>query len=273
MSRFSPERFLLQVDSESVAFYRIGGRSRLWQLIARTAIAAAPDGEAWESALAALLNEHGQSGRAVSTRIGDRLARYFVVVPPTNAGGMGDLRSAALLRFESLFGDSAADWLIETDLSATRPFFGSALPRTLLMSIARTIAGAGMRDAGIEPEFVGAWNRGCAQMRDGEAWLLHAGSECGTLAACAAGRLRAIARLEPDTWASPQSLSAELGRAALRWDRPVPQTLYLLGAALEGLRESRLGALSLVRVAVPEERGAGAVQQANPQVERRLSEA
>src|ERR1700748_3971937 len=60
--------------------------------------------------LAAALDEVDGRGLPVHATLGDDLARYFIVTPPSNSARVQDLRAAASVRFQSLYGDTVSSW-------------------------------------------------------------------------------------------------------------------------------------------------------------------
>lgn len=191
--------------------------------------------DAWiGEALAGLLSRHARAGASLSTVIGDDRARYFIVEPPANARSMSDLRLAAGLRMEALFGDAAADWALDADWSATRRFLACAVPSAVLSAVAGAIATCKLRDAGVTTEFVASWRRHRRQMPERQGWVAQAGRGAVVLAACVEGHLSAISMVTTARPLSPDDLKIEIERCVLRWNLPAPTTVYLLGQFLAG---------------------------------------
>src|SRR5450830_1596664 len=88
--------------------------------------------DAIANALRAILSELDAEGWPVSIVLADELTRMWRVTPPPGAEHMADLEAAALLRFQSLYGETPVAWQVSADWLATQPFFAAAVPRALL---------------------------------------------------------------------------------------------------------------------------------------------
>lgn len=67
--------------------------------------------------------------------VDDDWCRFFMVKPPANADRPGDLAFAAANRFESLYDERPADWVIQADWKAAQSFVACALHRPLLVAL------------------------------------------------------------------------------------------------------------------------------------------
>jgi hypothetical protein len=254
VSRFNPEDLCLVVGLASSVLMRRGRRSAAYAVLGSVPAGAAAPSEGFESAIINLLQEHGTAGASLECKIGDAIARYFVVVPPNNAHRSADLRLVAELRFETLFGDRAADWLVNAQWSATRPFLAGAVPRSLLASLSSAARSCRFGSPLLQGEFVHAWNRHCRSFVDPQGWVLHAGSEASLLVACAGGRVQAITRVDLVDPRSAQTLESAIQRWAIRWNVEAPKTLYLLGQSLWVLGGQQSGGTALKLVDDPAEK-------------------
>jgi len=171
----------------------------------------------------------GHAGWPVSFVLDDDLLRLWQVALPTGATRPQDLAAAAAMRFQVLYGESAAAWSINTGWAAGAPFFG-AMPRTLLFQIERAAAAHKLHIVAIVPHFAAAWNRWQAALAKG-AWygLLHDGVL--TFAAVEAGVLRAVRPLPVPAGAGHDWLNQSLRREALLLDLAAPSKLMLSGLA------------------------------------------
>ncbi|MDC6127613.1 Lrp/AsnC family transcriptional regulator, partial [Burkholderia gladioli] len=62
-------------------------------------------------------------------RFADELARYFIVTPADNSRRLQDLRAAAEVRLQMLYGDDPVRWQILADWQAAEPFLACAVSR------------------------------------------------------------------------------------------------------------------------------------------------
>jgi hypothetical protein len=235
---------------------RRGSRSEVSAVLGSVPAGATSADETFESAIVDLLREHGTAGASLECRIGDAITRYFVVVPPINARCTADLHLVAELRFETLFGDSAADWVMNAQWSATRPFLAGAMPRSLLRALSSAARTCRFRTPLVNGQFVHAWNRQCRRFADPQGWVLYAGGEASLLVVCAQARVQAITRVDLVYPQSPQTLESAIERWAIRWNLEPPKTLYLLGQSLQVLEGQQSGGVALKPVADPIEKSA-----------------
>lgn len=234
MSRFSRESWRIEIGRQSVEVWNRAGAASDWQLrgAARAEIgiapAAAEETEVLE-AMRALVEAHVPAGVAVATVIRDECARYAVVDPPVNARRPSEIRFAAIARMKALFGDACADWIVDADWSARRRFLACAVPAAMVRMAGRCLADTGRRDGGMSTEFVAAWNADCARMQAADAWVAHAGREAVVIAACEDSGVSQVSMSRLGAGAAIGDALAEVRRCALRWNRPAPETVYLLG--------------------------------------------
>ncbi|WP_431100483.1 hypothetical protein [Roseateles noduli] len=217
MSRFSRRKPLaIELSRRSV---HLGGAeaalapARPWssQEELRAALADAPRGAPWR------------------VLVGVASARHFMVRPPVNARRLADLRAIAALRFEDLHGDSAADWLIEGDWDARRPFLCCAMPTALLRTLRDVAKQSGAGTPSVESAFCAAWNAAGARSVDDADWVLHTGLDGTLLAAAEARRVRAIGDLDWRPGEDEEALWQAAERLAMAWSLSPPAGLVLLG--------------------------------------------
>jgi hypothetical protein len=196
------------------------------------------------ASLSAVLADVGCRGLPVHVLLADDLVRYFMVTPPSNAAGMTDLRSAAEVRFEGLYGDSVAPWHIMADWRSSNPFLACAVPRQLLDAL--RLAAASQRSAlvSVTPSFVAAWNSLRREVL-GDAWLATlsgATSTLGIIVGDSRPRLLAVRTLAfTDDRHSVERLCEQVAYAALLEGVPPPASLHVHGwsgepVPLQGVR-------------------------------------
>ena len=187
---------------------------------------------------APVVKERGHAGLPLSITLSDDRSRLFMVTPPQNSAHLQDLRSAAAMRFQILYGESPADWQIAGDDDMRHPFLACALPRARVAAARQLASACGLRLISLLPQFVAVWNRAFPEL-DG-AWLgvVQGGTlTLGTLgrstpAAQQPGRRRLVGvhRLPiPAAGGDAPWLSDEIGRVALREGRSLPRELKLFG--------------------------------------------
>jgi hypothetical protein len=117
-----------------------------------------------------------------------------------------------------------------------------------IAAVSAAIEACKLRHAGATTEFVADWDQHCRRMKDGQAWIAHAGPQVVLLAACAAGAIAEIAMTAVALPLSAGGVTTEIERCVLRWNRPAPGTVYLLGHAGVHVPDQVVGAMSLVRI-------------------------
>jgi hypothetical protein len=183
--------------------------------------------------IAGALDEAGCSGLPIHATFGDDLVRYFIVTPPPNGTRVQDLRTAAEVRFQMLYGESASAWHLVADWHAARPFLACAV--SLRMHTALQLAARARRSCLVStaPNFIGAWNRWRRSVT-GDAWLatLHDGAlTLGVVdGAGRRSRLAAVRTLKLVEEAPPLAwLHEQLVRTALLDNVPAPKVLHVYG--------------------------------------------
>ncbi|HEX7639067.1 MAG TPA: hypothetical protein VF457_11780 [Burkholderiaceae bacterium] len=259
MSRFSRETWCLVLGQREVALWstsraqgrRLRAEATLASDVARPAVAGI-DEPAIQAAVAGLVDGHVPRGASVSTLVQDECARYFMVDPPDNARRPADLRSAAALRLETLHGEPAEVWTVDADWRASRRFLACAAPDAAIRAVAGALAAARIRDAGMCTEFVAGWNAHCRRMTAPRCWVLHAGRRLAVFAACEGGKVVDVSTMAfPEPGLALDDAMPEVRRCALRWGRPQPGTVYLLGSGWADAADGRMGETRLVRLPTP----------------------
>ncbi|APR39556.1 hypothetical protein [Paraburkholderia sp. SOS3] len=200
------------------------------------------------AAIGDALDESGCGGLPIHATFGDDLVRYFIVTPPPNGTRVQDLRTAAEVRFQVLYGESAAAWHLVADWHAARPFLACAVP--LRMHMALRLAARARRSCLVSaaPNFIGAWNRWRRRVT-GDAWLatLHDGAlTLGVIdGAGRRARLAAIRTLKLVEEAPPLAwLHEQLVRTALLDNVHAPKLLHVYGPLPPAWQQTPRAAMS-----------------------------
>lgn len=254
MSLFSRESLRLVLGRESMELHVFERKSDAWRVAAAQPVGLADPGRgvpalaaaSFHDVIADILREHAMPRAGLRTIVRNECARHFIVEPPGNARRMNDLQSAARLRFDGLYGDTLADWVLDADWCATRPFLACAIPAQAITAVASAARASGLRDAGVTTEFASSWNAQHRRMPDRRAWVVHLGHRTDVFAACARGSVTAVSMISGIRPVAAADLVDEISRCALRWDLPVPETVYLLGVGAADHPVRKLDDVSLV---------------------------
>ncbi len=179
--------------------------------------------------LATLSANRAWTGRALHVVLADALARLWHVAPPPGAMRMTDLRAAAALRFQTLYGEPLEAWQMHAAWDARHPFVAVALRLDLLAALRQGALAQQLTLVSITPHFIGAWNRWCGVLRTG-AWFGVLHGPVLTLGVVAAGRLQAVRSVVLPPEADFAWLERSLWREALLLDLPAPALLQVCGA-------------------------------------------
>jgi hypothetical protein len=204
-------------------------------LAERSLRATSPDATPDElaAAIGSALDEAGCAGLPIHATFGDDLVRYFIVTPPPNGTRVQDLRTAAEVRFQMLYGESSAAWHLVADWHAATPFLACAV--SLRVHTALQLAARARRSCLVStaPNFIGAWNRWRRRVT-GDAWLatLHDGAlTLGVIGGAGRrSRLAAVRTLTLIEEAPPLAwLHEQLVRTALLDNVQTPKVLHMYG--------------------------------------------
>jgi hypothetical protein len=182
-----------------------------------TATLAAEAGD-WP-ALGAELATHLPARACLNVTVADHWVRYFLFERPPSIHSLRDARLLLGARFESLYGDGAADWLLQADWHAAGPMLACALPRALGEAFAP------YRLAHLLPATLGLWNRAAARLPASAAWCAEAEGRY-TLLVWSERQLRVVRQLHGG---DPQ---ATLALECARLDLAPPQARLWSGAAM-----------------------------------------
>ena len=190
--------------------------------------------------LAAAVDEAGCNGLPVHVTLADDLVRYFIVTPPANGARMQDLRAAAEVRFQMLYGDAASAWQVAADWQAAEPFLACAVSRRVSMALQVAAQQGGGCLVSVTPNFVSAWN-GSRRQIGAHTWLATL-SDCaltlGLVADTSKPRLASVRTLmlpEPNpplVW-----LRESVARAALLDNVAAPAVLHIHGPQIPGWQQ------------------------------------
>lgn len=197
------------------------------ELLARAELAqGAPAG--LPAALAGVLADGGFAGWPVRVVLADDLLRLVQVTPPDGVARLADVQGAAALRFQSLYGESAAQWRMMADWDNRRPFFAAAVPRALLAALEEGAHAHRLALVAVVPHFIGAWNRWQDALKAG-AWFGTVHDGLLTLGAVEAGQLRAVRALPLPQAVDADWLGHSVRREALLLGLGAPALLQLCG--------------------------------------------
>lgn len=186
------------------------------------------------AALASLLADASYAGWPLSVVLADDLLRLWQVTPPDGVARLADLQGAAALRFQTLYGESAAQWRMMASWDNRRPFFAAAAPQALLAALEQGAATQRLTLVAVVPHFIGAWNRWRRALQAG-AWFGVVHDGLLSLGAVEAGQLRAVRILPLPVETAQQAgadhhwLSLGVGREALLLGLAAPSLLQLCG--------------------------------------------
>ena len=111
----------------------------------------------WD-ALAAELPTHVPAGVRLTVTLADCWARYVLLAPPEGIASLRDCRLLLQARFETLYGQPAADWLLQADWRSDAPMLACAIPRPLAQAF------FSFRLARLAPALLERWNRHCRRL-------------------------------------------------------------------------------------------------------------
>jgi hypothetical protein len=180
-------------------------------------------------AIGELLREAGRKQLPLSVVLADDLVRLWLVSPPEGSGRLADLQAAAALRFQRLFGEAAANWLVSAAWDARRPFLAAAMQRSLREALQQGAAGHRHPLVEIVPQFVAMFNRWGGALAP-DAWFGVVHERVLTLAARSRAGLAAVRVAALPANADAAWLATHLAREALRLDLAAPARLQLCGA-------------------------------------------
>ncbi|CAE6971227.1 hypothetical protein R69608_07517 [Paraburkholderia nemoris] len=228
----------LGLSRETVAVRHEGASRRSTPMLAEAPLpdlrGAAPDTLAVP--IAAALAAAGGNGLPVYATLADNLVRYFIVTPPDNSARMQDLRAAATVRFQLLYGETISAWQLVADWQVTTPFLACAVSRRITTALQLAVSAERGCLVSLTPNFVAAWNGSRQQLRP-DAWLATLADGAltfGLVANAAKPRLAAVRTLTLPEEAPPVAwLREQVARIALLDNLPAPSVLFVHGPRLD----------------------------------------
>ncbi len=178
----------------------------------------------------ATLHDVKLSGMPVTIVLSDDWARLFMVTPPQNLASLEDCKTAAAMRFQSLYGESMANWQLAADWDARRPFLACCLPLTLLSALQQFAQNNQFHLVSVQPQFVASWNAWRNRLAADD-WLGQVQDGILTLGASSRQSLHAIrstnlsAGEQDGLW-----VQQHIAREALRLNLVMPRRLQVCGS-------------------------------------------
>ena len=194
------------------------------------ASAGSPGAEAIAAGVRHLLADAGCAGWTASIVLADELARVWQVTPPAASTRLADLEAAAAVRFQSLYGEPAANWRLAAGWDAGQPFLAAAMPRHLLSLLQHAAAEQQVTLVEIVPQFIAGWNQWRGALKPG-AWYGLVQDDVLTLGAVDGAGVCAVRAASLPDGASLDWLGQHVAREALRLNLAAPQRLQLSGSA------------------------------------------
>lgn len=182
-----------------------------------------------EQALERLLGGPMYAGWPVSFVLADDLLRLWQVTPPPGAAQLADLEAAALARFQRLYGEGAAAWVIEAAWDTRQPFFAAAMARPLLSVLQHSASQHRLVITEMTPHFMHQWQHWRGKLKAG-AWFGLVSDRALSIGVIQAQRLSAVRVLALPERITPEWLTQVLRREALLLDVALPTLLQLCGA-------------------------------------------
>ncbi|GJG96672.1 hypothetical protein [Cupriavidus pauculus] len=253
MSRFSRDRYRLDIDGQTLVLSSRRPRDAAWRPVAAGEHPGIPALEGFASALADFRQTHLPRGARWTAVIADELARFFILSAPDGIGRLRDLQQVAALRCASLFGDAADDWICAGDWRAQGPFLVCALPTPLVRSLTTSATPQRTRLEGITPRFVETWNQHPPRMRQPLAWVMHASARYVVLAATAGQTPVAVSQSASPAWETLDALRTMLRRASLQWGLALPNTLYAEGESMRRWHGHSIDSCRILHLSMPGE--------------------
>lgn len=173
MSRFLPDRLHIGIEPGHLTLVRLGGWRR------RTVVAAEhialPQEDAQTVALAALdreLRAERWKGTRLHLVVADTLARYFISPMPEGTRNPAELREAAALRCEEVFGEESRQWTVAIDLAPLAShLLGCMLRSNWLEEVKRISRDTRLPLAAITPFGISEFNRSERRIGTRSGWF------------------------------------------------------------------------------------------------------
>jgi hypothetical protein len=169
-------------------------------------------------------------GSIISITLGDDWVRYFLVTPPTNCTSADDCKAAAVMRFQSLYGESANHWRFQADWHAYIPFIACTIPNWVVENLEQSATNHRLKLIAIIPKFVSHWNQHWRTVVP-DAWFGVIDRHVLTIGICEGNRLLAVRTTPMPLHARHQQswLIEHIRRHALTMHRSMPAQVQLSG--------------------------------------------
>lgn len=170
-------------------------------------------------------------GAALDILVSDALTRYWILERPAGLASVEELDQYAAARFNDIFGDDPAEWVIRVDpMPGADRWLACAMPALFAVDLPRAAAERGWRPRHVQPRFVRDFNRHCASLGGDTAFCV-ASHESTTIGLISEGRWCGI-RVHPPL----DSATASFGTLLRRDCRQA-------GMATDGLQPVVVGSL------------------------------
>jgi hypothetical protein len=180
------------------------------------------------SAFAALFEGVDCAHLPLTVVLADELVRLWQVTPPQGASRAVDIEAACALRFQTLYGESMADWVMSAQLNAIAPFFAAAIPRALHQVLCEQARQLHMTIVDMAPQLIKAFNHHRRALEP-DAWFAQVQGSLLTLAAHDGEELLAVRSMAVPANAGLEWLRAQIAREALRLNLPAPKAVQGCG--------------------------------------------
>ena len=187
----------------------------------------------------------------VDVTLDDTVVRRFSVMPPAGVRALADLRAAAALRFERLYGESLdGGWRFDAAWHARRSFVVVAMPCATQDALLEPLAAARWPVRSMAPNFVRQWQAQRGRLNRSGIWLVVRGTtESVTVWARAddGDRVRQ-GRALTSTWTDAAALTRWIESEALQLDLDMPSTVVVCGSENDdlGVEQQHIGGFTVI---------------------------
>lgn len=180
MLRFRRDRLFVGLEPRQVTLVRLTGTLRP-RLVGAESFQA-PDGSSPLLFAQDILKQEVPSKRWRTTHaqvvLADSMVRYFIAPLPTGARNVREVRQAAALRFEEIFGEDTKDWTVNIDQSPLATHhLGCAVRTELVHRIQQACKEAAIVLEGVAPFGVMEFNRHHGPIGNRSGWFAAIGPQ------------------------------------------------------------------------------------------------
>jgi len=177
------------------------------------------------------LQDPPRAGAMLDILVSDALVRYWILARPAGLAGAAALDFYAADRFEEIFGDDPAAWVLRVDpLPHADRWLACAVPVIFAVDLPRLAEEKGWRLRSVQPRFVSEYNRHCRTLGPDTIFCV-ASHESTTIGLIADGNWRGI-RVHPP-----------LDRSSNRFDALLRRDCRQAGISSDSLRPHIVGSL------------------------------